>query len=175
MLQHIKKIFVVSFVILGLGITANPITPVLASETKTLQYAKVRYAKEQKLKKEITCLARNIYFESGTEPYKGKMAVAQVTINRVNSGQFPSSVCGVVHQKSKIEGTTVCQFSWTCETNLKIRSPERYDESVQVAKRFMLDGVRMPELKHALFFHADYIKPGWNKRPKAKIGRHIFY
>jgi spore germination cell wall hydrolase CwlJ-like protein len=39
----------------------------------------------------------------------------------------------------------------------------------------MLDGVRLPELRGAKFFHATYVNPGWKRQPKAKIGNHIFY
>jgi spore germination cell wall hydrolase CwlJ-like protein len=131
--------------------------------------------REARLKQEITCLARNIYFESGSEPYKGKVAVAQVTMNRVNSGKFPASVCAVVNQKTNYNGITVCQFSWVCEGARKIRAPHLYDESLKVARQVMIDGYRLPELKGAKFFHADYIDPGWNRPVKAKIGRHIFY
>jgi len=38
--------------------------------------------------KQLDCLARNIYHEAGYEPFEGKVAVAQVTINRAESGQF---------------------------------------------------------------------------------------
>ena len=44
------------------------------------------------------CLAQNIYFESGNQPLAGRVAVAQVTINRVEDKQFPNSICGVVYQ-----------------------------------------------------------------------------
>jgi spore germination cell wall hydrolase CwlJ-like protein len=134
-----------------------------------------RRIREAKLKREITCLARNIYFESRGEPYLGKIAVAQVTINRVNSSKFPASVCDVVHQKTNYNGITVCQFSWVCEGANKIRAPHLYDESLRIARRVMIDGYRLPELKGAKFFHADYVDPGWDRPVKAKIGRHIFY
>lgn len=129
--------------------------------------------------KELECLARNIYFESASEPFEGKVAVAQVTINRVNSGQFANTICGVVYQKNVVYEKVICQFSWYCEApaTIKVRSPELYRESMEVAKKVLLEGFRLPSLNNALYFHADYIKPGWNsKRVKlAQIGRHIFY
>ena len=51
---------------------------------------------------ELYCLAKNIYFESRNQPKLGQIAVAQVTMNRVNSPKFPDSVCGVVQQLSLI-------------------------------------------------------------------------
>jgi spore germination cell wall hydrolase CwlJ-like protein len=58
---------------------------------------------------------------------------------------------------------------------LTVRNQRLYDESHRVAYKVMIDGVRIPELKNAMFFHADYVSPNWRKKPKAKIGRHIFY
>ena len=50
--------------------------------------------------RQLECLTRNIYWEAASEPFVGKVAVAQVTLNRMESGKFASSVCGVVHQKN---------------------------------------------------------------------------
>ena len=175
--KHITKIFfAVMFLSFGLGTVSNPITPAQAADAAMQQkYAEFKRKEEQRLQKEIVCMARNIHFESGSEPYRGKVAVAQVTMNRVQSGDYPSTVCGVVHQKTHNQGTTICQFSWVCEGKLKIRAPELYEESLRVARRVMIDGVRLPELRGAKFFHATYVNPGWKRQPKARIGNHIFY
>lgn len=127
--------------------------------------------------KELDCLARNIYFESASEPFEGKVAVAQVTMNRVASGNFASSVCGVVYQKNVIYDKVICQFSWYCESpaTLKVKAPQLYNESYEVAKKVLLEGFRLPGLKDAMYYHADYVNPGWRKEKVAKIGRHIFY
>jgi spore germination cell wall hydrolase CwlJ-like protein len=127
--------------------------------------------------KELDCLARNIYFESASEPFEGKVAVAQVTLNRVQSGQFASTVCGVVYQKNVFYEKVVCQFSWYCmsPSTLKVRSPALYEESMAVAKKVLLENFRLDGLKTAMYYHADYVNPGWKKRKITKIGRHIFY
>jgi spore germination cell wall hydrolase CwlJ-like protein len=127
--------------------------------------------------KELDCLARNIYFESASEPFEGKVAVAQVTMNRVASGNFASSVCGVVYQKNVFYDRVVCQFSWYCASpaTLKVKAPQLYNESYEVAKKVLLEGFRLPGLKDAMYYHADYVNPGWRKEKVAKIGRHIFY
>jgi spore germination cell wall hydrolase CwlJ-like protein len=44
-----------------------------------------------------------------------------------------------------------------------------------VAKKVLLENFRLPGLTTALYYHADYVKPGWGKTPIAKIGHHIFY
>jgi len=128
--------------------------------------------------RQLTCLARNIYHEAGGEPFEGKVAVAQVTLNRANSdGLFPGDICRVVFQKNVFYDKVLCQFSWVCDrdVNFKPRHPAVYKESMEVAKKVLLEGFRLPSLTEALYFHADYINPGWKKQRVAKIGRHIFY
>lgn len=140
-----------------------------------------RYVQEQIFKKsaerQLACLARNIYFEAANESFEGKVAVAQVTLNRVESGKFPDNVCDVVFQKTKQEtNKTVCQFSWYCDIDLKYMSPRSgYDESKEVARKVLLDHYRLPYLKNALYYHADYVKPRWKLPKIIKIGHHIFY
>jgi spore germination cell wall hydrolase CwlJ-like protein len=127
--------------------------------------------------KQLDCLARNIYHEAGYEAFEGKVAVAQVTINRAESGQFPSDICQVVYQKNVVYERVLCQFSWYCEgpSAKKPMNGPVYTESMEVAKKVLLEGFRLPSIKNALYFHGDYINPKWNKKPVAHLGRHIFY
>lgn len=127
--------------------------------------------------RQLDCLARNIYYEAGYEPFEGKVAVAQVTLNRAESGHFPSDICKVVYQKNIVYEKVLCQFSWYCEqaTLKKPMNGPVYYESMEVAKKVLLEGFRLPSVKDALYFHGDYINPGWKKERVAKIGRHIFY
>lgn len=126
---------------------------------------------------QLSCLSKNIYYEAGGEPFEGKVAVAQVTMNRVASGKFPSDVCQTIYQKNVVYEKVICQFSWACDRNTGTRPPNNpnYRESEEVAKKVLLEEFRLPALKEALYYHADYINPGWNKQKVAKIGRHIFY
>ena len=130
-------------------------------------------AKERE--RQLDCLAINIYREAGYEPFEGKVAVAQVTMNRVEDHQFPDDVCSVVYQKSA--GTrVVCQFSWYCDSTHRNRPLGKgYEESYEVAKRVLLEGFRLPSLEDALFYHADYVSPGWKLDRITQIGAHIFY
>ena len=132
----------------------------------------------------LRCLALNIYHEAGSEPFMGQVAVARVVMNRVKHG-FASNPCKVVYQANWVPNRDdpeeaprkVCQFSWVCDrsSGFKPKHPDIYDESYEVAKKVLLEGFRLPALKDALYFHADYVNPGWNKKRVAKIGRHIFY
>ena len=127
--------------------------------------------------KELACLTKNIYWEAASEPFEGKVAVAQVTLNRVASGKFANSVCGVVYQKNVFYEKVICQFSWACETVHKTRPvyPKLWNESEEVAKRVLFEKFRLPGLTEAMYYHADYVSPGWKLSKIDQIGRHIFY
>lgn len=127
--------------------------------------------------KQLDCLAVNIYYEAGHEPFEGKAAVAQVTINRADSGKFPRDICKVVYQKNIVYDKVLCQFSWYCEgkAGIKPKNKVAYEQSMEAAKKVLLEGFRLPSLENAMYYHADYVNPKWNKERVAKIGAHIFY
>lgn len=131
-------------------------------------------------KKEVDCLIDNIYHEALTESRDGQIAVALVTLNRVKSNVFEKNVCGVVHQKTKnASGNTVCQFSWLCEgkKSLTQTQKEAYNNIKEVALYVYFNHSVIYDLTYgAIYYHADYVSPGWNNLKKTtKIGRHIFY
>lgn len=130
-------------------------------------------------KKELECLAINIYREAATEPVEGRIAVGQVTMNRVDSPDFPNTVCGVVYERTRNRNTgrTVCQFSWYCDATHRNRPVDAaaYAESYEIAKQVLIDGVRLPNLTNALFYHAVYVNPRWRLDRIERIGLHIFY
>jgi len=127
--------------------------------------------------RQLGCLAKNIYHEAANEPFEGKAAVAQVTLNRVASGKFPDDICRTIYQKNQFYERSICQFSWTCDRTVKFRPTNQaaYDESMAVAKKVLLEGFRLPSLKNALYYHAAYIDPKWNRKRITRIGQHIFY
>jgi N-acetylmuramoyl-L-alanine amidase len=128
--------------------------------------------------RQLGCLAKNIYHEAGSEPFEGKVAVAQVTLNRVESGLFPNDICQTIYQKNVIYEKVICQFSWACDRAVldrKSMNTVNYKESMEVAKKVLLEEFRLPALKEALYYHADYVNPGWRREKITKIGRHIFY
>ena len=61
--------------------------------------------------KDMDCLSKNIFHEAGVEDRDGKIAVAQVTLNRVKSGRWGQTICDVVYAKK--------QFSWTMQKKKK--------------------------------------------------------
>jgi spore germination cell wall hydrolase CwlJ-like protein len=128
--------------------------------------------------KEIECLAKNIYYEAGTEPFEGKVAVALVTINRTKSKDFPKDICSVVYERNFVYNKVICQFSWYCESQTKVRPihAATYKESEAVAKKVLLEGYKLSIItEDVLYYHADYVNPRWKKQRVAQIGKHIFY
>jgi spore germination cell wall hydrolase CwlJ-like protein len=129
------------------------------------------------VKKELECMAINVYREAANEPIEGRIAVAQVTMNRVNHPSFPNDVCSVVYQKSVVMTQVVCQFSWYCDSAHRTRPIHQalYQESYEVAKKVLLENFRLKSLEDALYYHADYVNPRWRLERIDKIGTHIFY
>jgi spore germination cell wall hydrolase CwlJ-like protein len=135
------------------------------------------YVNAKNVDKTLECLAMNIYKEAGNESFEGKVAVAQVTLNRVDHPSFPKEVCGVVYQKNVIMQKVVCQFSWYCDSVHKARPVNKalYEESYAVAKKVLLEGFRLDSLNDAIYYHADYVNPRWPHERITKVGTHIFY
>jgi spore germination cell wall hydrolase CwlJ-like protein len=135
------------------------------------------YMTAAEVEKSLDCLAMNVYREAGHESFEGKVAVAQVTLNRVNSNKFPRDVCAVVYQKSRFTERVICQFSWYCDSKHRNRpvDDEAYEESYKVAKMVFLEDFRLESIKDALYYHADYVHPNWKLKRITKIGTHIFY
>jgi spore germination cell wall hydrolase CwlJ-like protein len=125
---------------------------------------------------ETTCLALNIYFEARSEPIDSQMAVAFVTLNRVESARYPDTICKVVKQK---RGRT-CQFSWYCDG--KSDRPRNYNawrKAYGVAE-IILELVHYSIIDFtggATHYHADYVNPRWSGGLAftRKIGSHLFY
>jgi spore germination cell wall hydrolase CwlJ-like protein len=146
----------------------------LSDEKNTFSYNVATVADRTK---QLDCLAKNIYWEAASEPFEGKVAVAQVTLNRVKSGRFADSVCGVVYEKNVIYQKVICQFSWSCNGSTRIVPihTQAWNDSNEVAKKVLLENFRLPGLKDALYYHATYISPGWNREKISTIGQHVFY
>jgi len=138
---------------------------------------------------QIKCLAYNIYFESRGEKLDGKIAVALVTMNRVNSPKFPNTVCEVVHQADMVPSWKNpnklvpkkyrCQFSWYCD-GVKdiINDEEAYRTSVIIAHTVYRGFYRNKDITEgALFYHSNEVDPWWNKHydKTVTIGNHHFY
>lgn len=125
-------------------------------------------------KRQVDCLATNMYREAAGEKELGWRAVASVTLNRLNTGNYGDSVCKVVHQKV---GKNY-QFSWVGMKNrLSSINEELYNDIRELAVFMYFSYDKDQDVTGgATFYHADYVKPRWKGVQKTtKIGRHIFY
>ena len=122
-------------------------------------------------KKDMFCMAKNIYHEAGHEPKLGKYAVAQVTINRMESPLFGDRVCEVVFEPY--------QFSWANRHSLRWTTPSgpAWNEAKRIAYEVLENNKRIKGMDDALFYHATYVRPYWarTKDRLTRIGLHVFY
>lgn len=138
-----------------------------ADEFDSLREAVAAQQPYADLDDEAKCLAIGVYYESKGEPLSGQLAVANVILNRTESGRFPKSVCGVLKQRG--------QFSFVRGGKLPTpRDCAQWREAVQVALVAQKDLWDNP-VPDALFFHANYVKPSWHMSRVASLGNHIFY
>jgi spore germination cell wall hydrolase CwlJ-like protein len=126
----------------------------------------------------LTCLTQNIYFEAAGEPDDGKIAVAQVTLNR--SQHDPGRLCDVVYARSRApDGRTVAAFSWTLGAAWRSRGPldpVKYSECRFIALAMLYGALRSSRIgPEVLSYHTDTVHPRWHKKFVVKIGRHLFY
>ena len=140
----------------------------------------------------LVCLALNAYWEARNQDYHGMIAVNQVVMNRVASDIYPDTPCDVIfqgpHRKSWRDETVLypvrdrCQFSWYCDGKSDEVSKEDQEEREAWFRAVkssweVLDGSYDDLVDGALWYHADYVDPDWNKNKEITsiIGDHIFY
>ena len=130
----------------------------------------------ERMDREERCLAEAVYFESRSEPEAGQAAVAQVVLNRVKSGLYPSTICGVVYQnRNRYLG---CQFSFACEgKSLRVTEPDAWARATRIASNVLKGDTYLANVGDALNYHANYVRPYWARylQRTGVIGHHIFY
>lgn len=162
-----------------MGETARP-TPLLYTDAEPVQ-AESRVAEDLPSAKvflassrgryderDLNCLAEAIYHEARGESTRGQAAVAEVILNRVDSRQFPASVCGVVNQPS--------QFSYTIGGRKPIGNKSAYLRARDIARNALAGAPRVLT-GGATYFHTPAVRPAWSQRfqQTVRIGQHIFY
>jgi spore germination cell wall hydrolase CwlJ-like protein len=127
------------------------------------------------------CLALNMYHEARSEGTKAMMAVAEVTLNRVEDSRFPDDVCSVVYQgRRDSKGNMVrhqCQFSWYCDGKSDKMINEKYKLIAMELATDYLTGLETNITQGATHYHATYVNPYWvsSKQKTTQIKSHIFY
>ena len=108
-------------------------------------------------------LARLVHGEARGEPYKGKVAVAAVVLNRVRSASFPNTIAGVIYQSGAFDAVSDGQI------NL---APD--DESIRAARDAM-NGWD-PSNGCLYYYNASTATSKWifSRTTVVTIGNHVF-
>tara|TARA_B100000575_G_C22967494_1_gene558644 strand:+ start:246 stop:851 length:606 start_codon:yes stop_codon:yes gene_type:complete len=144
---------------------------------------------DQTKQESVVCLAKNAYFEARNQSVLSQIAVSQVVMNRVQSPDYPNTVCGVVYEaqistwyKEKMDKEVPlknrCQFSWYCDGKADIITDiESYNIALAVAHSVLNKYTMVDVTDGALFYHAYYVKPRWAKEKIKTVVHedHIFY
>lgn len=143
-----------------------PVQPIPAIAAGTADDS-IDYA-EIELDAELECMAKVVHHEAANQARRGQLAVAQLIMNRVESGRFPRTICGVTNQRG--------QFFDTASYNPR-RDDKRWRTAVEVAAEAR-DGDAEHVVPKAMFYHAAYQAPtSWfrTRTRVTKLGDHIFY
>jgi len=139
MRQYLPNIAKFVSIVFGMWLATYALVEVTKNKFEALQAEKaemsaMRPVSGEERARQLRCLTQNIYWEAASEPFEGKVAVAQVTLNRANSSQFPNDICAVVYQKNVIYSKVVCQFSWYCDGTHRVKPVYQplYNESAEV-------------------------------------------
>lgn len=130
----------------------------------------------------VRCMATNIYYEAGSEPFMGQVMVARVVMNRIQHG-FAKNPCAVIYAQNDVPhpddpNTTrrVCQFSWVCEGKDTPQRNAVYKQAEDIAHRVLTKNEWNDIVPNdVLFFHNTSVNPRWAYERVATIGNHIFY
>lgn len=114
-------------------------------------------------REDVMLLARVVNGEAEAEPYNGKVAVAAVILNRVESDQFPNSLAGVIYQPHAFESIT---------NGVANRTPTA--DSIKAAQ----DAINGWDPTYGCIFFWNPSKPVskwiWSRQITTRIGAHVF-
>ena len=150
------------------------------------------FDKEKYSPEDIDCLAKNIYFEAGMESTAGKLAVANVTINRTVQEKYPNTICEVVQEgihyyntrkKNHYPVRNRCQFSWYCDGKIdEPRQGKSWAAAQVLAVRVLIQSYEQSLIDitdGATHYHANWMEkyPKWSEEKivVTSIDNHIFY
>lgn len=118
----------------------------------------------------LVCL---VFCESGSEPYEGKLAVANVVLNRYHSSRYPNTISGVVYQSGQFSPT------WNGSLNTKLALYDRggftaanHLETIQAVKD-ALDGKN--NIGSRLYFNGYNYEKNRGHQNAVRISNHLFW
>ncbi|WP_259400444.1 cell wall hydrolase [Roseovarius sp. SCSIO 43702] len=124
---------------------------------------------------EWRCLSEALYFEARGETVKGQFAVGEVIMNRVDSPDYPNTVCGVINQGTGRK--YACQFTYTCDGHDEVIAEPRAFARVGKVASLLIGGAPRKLTDGATHYHTRAVSPRWARVfPRtATIGVHHFY
>lgn len=132
-------------------------------------------------RKQIECIAKNVYYEARNQPYSGQVAVAMVTLNRSKNKNM--SPCAVVYESN----TRGCQFTWTCtRTRNETAAIRREDWQKALSIAYVAYNSSVNDLTDgATYYYNPYkVRPAWardkipvnnNYISNGYLGEHRFF
>ena len=87
---------------------------------------------QQHIIKETQCLHEALWFESASEPLKGKVAVLEVIHNRTLHKNYPDSYCGVIQQSRQFSYRNHLKKGQTMLIKTPLNAIERLWHSTQL-------------------------------------------
>lgn len=122
--------------------------------------------------KYLTCI---IQAEAGNQPYKGKVAVGNVVLNRVDSDRFPNSIKGVIYQNSGVPQFTPTTNGAMARMMKNYSKMSAQTRACQKAAKAALAGENYVGDKLFFCVYADSVAQQAGEGNWQKIGAHIFY
>lgn len=124
--------------------------------------------------KELRCLALNIYHEARGSTEEDRFGVALVTVNRVASERYKTTVCEVVWQRWRKQP----QFSWTTKHNLTRNKIDikAWENAQRIAYIVLVDKTYHDITYNSICFHKYAVKklPKWMGKDYILIGSHVY-
>ncbi|WP_332631399.1 cell wall hydrolase [Halalkalibacter flavus] len=114
--------------------------------------------------KELDLLARIVRAEAQTEPFKGKVAVADVVLNRLESPQFPDTIKEVIYEPGQFEPVMNGQVDQPAD-----------EESIEAVDAALSDMRNITE-DSLFFYNPDIATNRWldTRETTVVIGQHEF-
>lgn len=130
--------------------TANQ--PLESSESETLDYS---------VYSDVELLAAMIYREANVEPWKGKVAVGNVVMNRINSSRYPNTMLGVLSQPYQFSPWDGPKYRQVLQNGVTGDCRRAAEVAMSGSENYIGD-----------LLHFRTYKPGWSG---IIIGTHVFY
>lgn len=147
----------------------------LQEEERIKKETEIKYREEvDYTDEELKLLSCLVHAEAGDQSYEGKLAVANVVLNRVKSSKYPNTIRNVIYQPG--------QFTVASSGSLA-KQLDRYDNYTSKSQLLTIKAAKAAlsganNIGNRLYFHSykSAVKKGYDKKKNAvKIEDHLFW